>query len=97
MGQRLADARQACGVEADEAASRLGISTRAYLRWERGECRKGWTRMCLRLVYVAELPISADWLLSGDLRPDGAMLFAPDTMSEILAKRDQMRAEQPAV
>jgi transcriptional regulator with XRE-family HTH domain len=47
MGQRFAAARQTLGSRRREAARKLGISTRAYRAWERGQ-RRGWSEMCLR-------------------------------------------------
>jgi transcriptional regulator with XRE-family HTH domain len=84
IGKRLATARAALGLSADEVATRLGLSRRAYLAWERGK-RQRWVGMFFDLVHVAEMPISADYLLCGD----EPMLFTPEQMREILARRDR--------
>jgi transcriptional regulator with XRE-family HTH domain len=85
---RLRSGREALGLSPAELASRLGISTRAYLAWEEGK-RQRWMHMCVRLVAQAKAPISSDYLIFGDDR----MLFSPAQRAEI---QERIWADQQA-
>jgi DNA-binding XRE family transcriptional regulator len=64
IARNMIIAREALGLSSDEMAKRLGISRQSYIAWEQGK-RHRWTDMFTRLIYVAQLPVSTDFLLLG--------------------------------
>jgi transcriptional regulator with XRE-family HTH domain len=85
IGKRLIISREALGLSPDEVARRLGITRQSYVAWEKGR-RQRWPVMFLRLIYIAQLPVSTEFLLSGSGAP-----LVPEEVLEAALLRHGLR------
>lgn len=66
VGERLGYLRRYLGHEPDAFAASLGMTTRAYLPYERGERRQGAAWLRVLLAACERTGVSLDWLLRAD-------------------------------
>jgi len=101
FAERLRQARQASGLSQEEAAARIGSTTRSLTRWENAECDPGFgTARQLAQAYG----VSLDWLagrtlVRGVLEGGGVLLDEDvlDTVKVLVDKRMTLRDIPPAM
>lgn len=86
FGDRLADAREALGMSADDLARRLGIKTQTLERWENDVSEPRANKLAM---VAGLLNVSLRWLLTGE----GDGLEAPSERTDIAPDVDEILSE----
>ena len=89
MGARIAEAREAAGYSAAQAARRLGIHSKTLQRWERGESEPRGNRL---MMLAGMFGVTPAWLLGGEQYSQGRTENDWDQVRSQLTNARQMLA-----